>query len=97
MTEAVAQAAMRWPKPTPIVFYCHHGQRSLDAASYFAGHGFTKVRSMTGRLDAWSAEVDRSVSRYEVAGDPFGGGASLRPLRSVVSKADGHQSSEGAR
>ena len=48
MTEVVAELAMRWPKHAPIVFYCHLGQRSLDAASYFAGHGFTNVRSMTG-------------------------------------------------
>ena len=97
MTEAVAQVVMRWPKDTPIVFYCHLGQRSLDAASYFAGHGFTEVRSMTGGLDAWSLEVDPSVPRYEVARDPVGGGASLRPLRSAVSEAEGCQSSEGAR
>lgn len=96
MTEAVAQVAMR-PKHTPIVFYCHLGQRSLDAASYFAGHGFTEVRSMTGGLDAWSGGVDPSVPRYEVARDPFGGGASLRPLRSAVPEAEGCQSSEGAR
>jgi len=29
-------------------------QRSLDTASYFAGHGFKDVRSMTGGIDAWS-------------------------------------------
>jgi rhodanese-related sulfurtransferase len=97
MTQAVAQVVMRWPKHTPIVFYCHHGQRSLDAASYFAGHGFTEVRSITGGLDAWSLEVDPSVPRYEVARDPVGDGASLRPLRSAVSQAEGCQSSEGAR
>ena len=97
MTQAVAQVVMRWPKHTPIVFYCHLGQRSLDAASYYAGHGFTEVRSITGGLDAWSAEVDPSVSRYEVARDPSGGRASLRPLRSAVSEAEGCQSSEGAR
>lgn len=67
MTEALAQEMMRWAKDTPIVFYCHMGQRSLDAASYFAGHGFTNVHSMTGGIDAWSIEVDSSVPRYEVA------------------------------
>jgi rhodanese-related sulfurtransferase len=97
MTEAVAQVVMRWPKHAPIVFYCHLGQRSLDAASYYAGHGFTEVRSMTGGLDAWSLEVDPSVPRYGPARDPSDGGASLRPLRSAVSEADGCQSSEAAR
>ena len=97
MTEAVAELVMRWPQDTPIVFYCHLGQRSLDAASYFAGHGFTDVRSMTGGLDAWSVEVDPSVPRYEVARDPFDVGASLRPLRSIVSEAKGCQGSKTAR
>ncbi len=92
MTEAMADIVMRWPHDTPIVFYCHLGQRSLDAASYFAGHGFSDVRSMTGGLDAWSVAVDPSVPRYEVARDPSDGGASLRPLRSVVSEAKGCQS-----
>lgn len=96
MTEVVAELVMSWPKDAPIVFYCHIGQRSLDAASYFAGHGFTDLRSMTGGLDAWSVEVDPSVLRYEFAPDLLGG-ASLRPLRSAVSETEGCQSSEGAR
>jgi hypothetical protein len=50
---------------------------------------------MTGGLDAWSAEVDPSVPRHRPARDPSDGGASLRPLRSVVSEADGCQSLEG--
>ena len=64
ITQELAQEIMRWPKDTPIVFYCHLGQRSLDATSYFGGHGFTSVRSMTGGIDAWSVEVDPSVPRY---------------------------------
>ena len=65
----------------------------LDAASRFAGHGFTEVRSMTGGIEAW---VDPAVPRYEFAPD-FLGGAALPPLRSAVSDAERHQSSEGAR
>lgn len=53
-----------WQKDANIVFYCHEGMRSLDAASYFAGHGFTNAKSMTGGIDAWSSEVDSSVPRY---------------------------------
>ena len=97
MTEALSQVLIRRPKHTPIVFYCHLGQRSLDAASHFAGHDFTNVQSMTGGLDAWSLEVDPSGARDEAARDPFGGGARLRPLRSAVSGAEGPQSTEGAR
>ena len=43
------------------------------------------------------AEWDPSVPRYELAPDLLGGGASMRPLRSAVSEAEGCQSSEGAR
>jgi len=88
-TEELAQEMMRWPKDTPIVFCCHLGQRSLDAASYFAGHGFKNVRSMTGGIDAWSLDVDSSVPRYEIAGDSVHGKATVRPLRAVVSQAAG--------
>jgi len=86
-TEGLAQEMMRWPRDTLIIFYCHFGQRSVDAASYFAGHGFSSVRSMTGGIDAWSLSVDASVPRYEVS--PSDGKAMLRTLRSVVSKAAG--------
>ena len=30
-TEQLTQALMRGPKDSPVVFHCHHGQRSLDA------------------------------------------------------------------
>src|ERR1043165_9620201 len=55
--ELVQEIMQSWPKDTPIVFHCHHGMRSLDAAAYFLGHGFTNVRSMEGGIDAWSQEV----------------------------------------
>ena len=88
ISEELTKEMMRWPKDTAIVFYCHVGQRSLDAASYLAGHGFSNVRSMTGGIDAWSLAVDTAVPRYEIARDPQGK-AALRPLRSVVSQAAG--------
>lgn len=62
--ELAADMMENWPKDTPIVFHCHHGIRSMDAAAYFAGHGFTNVKNMTGGIDAWSAEVDPTVPRY---------------------------------
>jgi rhodanese-related sulfurtransferase len=62
--ELVDEAFRTWPKDTPIVFYCHRGSRSLDAAAYFLGHGFSDVRSMDGGIDAWSQEIDQSVPRY---------------------------------
>jgi len=82
--EVLAQQIMAWPKDTAVVLYCHTGQRSLDAMTYLAGHGFENVRSMTGGIEVWSTEVDTTVPRYEVARDPAGR-PTLRPLRSAMS------------
>ena len=89
MTEDLAQKIHSGPKDVAMVFYCHTGKRSMDAASYFAGHGFSKVQSMTGGIDAWSQTVDPSVPRYEIARDLSSGRAKIQPLRSVVSQAEG--------
>jgi rhodanese-related sulfurtransferase len=54
----------RWPKERMIVLVDHTGTRSLDAAAYFSGHGFSNVRALLGGIDAWSCEVDPSLPRY---------------------------------
>lgn len=46
------------------IFVCHHGIRSLNAAGFFASHGFKNVKSMRGGIHAWSAEVDPEVPVY---------------------------------
>ncbi len=52
-----------WSKDTPIVTYCHHGIGSLEAASYLIGHGFTKVLSLAGGIDAWAEDIDTTLRR----------------------------------
>ena len=64
--ELMQEIMSEWPKDREIIFVCHHGVRSLDAASYFAGHGFQHVRSMTGGLDAWSVAVNQDLPRYHL-------------------------------
>lgn len=49
-----------------FVVYDHTGERSMDAAAYFQGHGFEEVKSLRGGIDAWSAEVDPKLPRYHV-------------------------------
>jgi rhodanese-related sulfurtransferase len=49
-----------------FVVYDHTGARSMDAAAYFQGHGFENVKSLRGGIDAWSAEVDPELPRYDV-------------------------------
>lgn len=66
-TEELMQELPGWDRSVEIVFVCHHGVRSLDAASYFAGHGLSHVRSLRGGIDAWSCEVDPTLPRYELA------------------------------
>lgn len=51
-------------KDEDVVVYCHHGVRSLHAIGWLRGHGFTRLRNLTGGIDAWSREVDASVPRY---------------------------------
>ncbi len=54
----------RWPRQELFVIYDHAGNQALDAAAYFAGHGFEQVRCLRGGIDAWSREVDPKLPRY---------------------------------
>jgi adenylyltransferase/sulfurtransferase len=47
-----------------IVFFCHHGMRSLDAAAWLRSQGIAGARSMAGGIDRWSLEIDPAVPRY---------------------------------
>lgn len=64
LDEAAVDEINALPKDTPLVFYCHFGQRSQAAAEQFRLQGFTRVYSVTGGIDAWSREVDPGVPRY---------------------------------
>lgn len=55
-----------WDRGALTVFIDHHGRRSMDAAAYFAGHGFTQARSLRGGIDAWSQEADPEIPRYHL-------------------------------
>jgi len=66
MTRDLMQEIMgKWDPETPFVIIDHQGQQGLDAAAYYLGHGLKNVRCLRGGIDAWSLEVDESVSRYE--------------------------------
>ena len=52
------------PKDTPLVFYCHVGVRSQVAAERYRLRGFINVYNLAGGIDAWSLQVDPTVSRY---------------------------------
>ena len=46
------------------VFCCHTGERSGWVVNYLRQHGFTKVKNLTGGIDAWALEIDPSMPRY---------------------------------
>jgi rhodanese-related sulfurtransferase len=52
-----------------LVFYDHAGSSGIDAAAYFAGHGFANAKFMRGGIDAWSQEVDATIPRYKLETD----------------------------
>jgi rhodanese-related sulfurtransferase len=64
--EVVQQAFASWDKTAPLVLYDHTGSRSMDAVAYFIGHGFTNAKCLTGGIDAYSVEIDRTLPRYKI-------------------------------
>jgi rhodanese-related sulfurtransferase len=64
--EIMTEMLGRWPRADLLVIYDHLGNKSMDAAAYFLGHGFTNVRALGGGIDAWSREVDPAVRRYRM-------------------------------
>ena len=64
MTDAQAERLGALPKDTMIVFHCHHGGRSQQAAEHFAAEGFSNIHNVEGGIDAWSQQIDPSVPRY---------------------------------
>jgi rhodanese-related sulfurtransferase len=47
-----------------LVLYCHHGMRSLQAASGLRRQGSTDCQSLQGGIDLWSVAIDPAVPRY---------------------------------
>ena len=51
-------------RQTPLVFMCHFGGRSAQAAEFFCQNGFQNVFNVAGGIDAWSKTVDNNIPRY---------------------------------
>ncbi len=47
----------------PVIAYCHHGVRSLQALRILIDAGFTELAHLAGGIDAYS-RLDPSVPRY---------------------------------
>jgi monothiol glutaredoxin len=64
LDQAYHDALLLRDRETPIVFQCHHGIRSQNAAEYFRREGFRNLYNLRGGIDSWSLLVDPSVPRY---------------------------------
>lgn len=64
--ELMQEILGKWDRQALLAIIDHQGARSMDAAAYFAGHGFENVRAVRGGLDAWSQEIDPNLPRYEL-------------------------------
>jgi len=53
-----------YDKDTAMMFICHLGERSRQAAQYFAAQGFQKVYNISDGIHGWSSSVDSSISIY---------------------------------
>ncbi len=51
-------------KNQKMIFYCHTGIRSLEAAIYFYHHGFKNVFNLKGGIDEWVREIEPHLPRY---------------------------------
>lgn len=48
-----------------LVVYCHHGIRSLIAGRWLATQGLPAVENLDGGIDAYAAEADTNLIRYD--------------------------------
>jgi rhodanese-related sulfurtransferase len=64
LDQAHHDVLLRLDRETPIVFQCHSGVRSQQAAEYFRHKGFRNLYNLRGGIEAWSLLVDPSVPRY---------------------------------
>ena len=47
-----------------LVFFCHHGVRSMQVVNWLRQQGIENCVSMAGGIDRWSLEIDPNVPRY---------------------------------
>ena len=49
---------------TEIVIHCHHGGRSMKAATILKEKGFKNVSNLKGGIDEWAEKFDPDMARY---------------------------------
>ncbi|MEO6944757.1 MAG: ThiF family adenylyltransferase [Lacisediminihabitans sp.] len=60
----VESSLERVRRNVPVVLYCHYDSRSRHAAGVLRNHGIANVQWLQGGIDAYSAVVDTTLTRY---------------------------------
>lgn len=47
-----------------LVIFCHTGKRSMTIARFLQQNGFERVVNLTGGINAWTQQIDRSAHLY---------------------------------
>jgi rhodanese-related sulfurtransferase len=47
-----------------VIIFCHHGMRSLNAASWLRSQGVDGARSLNGGIERWATEIDPTLAHY---------------------------------
>ena len=68
LTQSLMQEILgSWNNNQRFVIIDHQGQKGLDAAAYYLGHGMPNVHALRGGIDAWALEVDSKIRRYTLS------------------------------
>ena len=62
--ELVEEILGSWDQNTPLMFFCHMGERSRQASQYFTSQGFQQVYNISDGIKGWSSNVDSSIPQY---------------------------------
>ncbi len=46
------------------IVMCHHGIRSANMCQWLISQGFSKVKNVSGGIDAYAVYIDSSIPRY---------------------------------
>jgi len=64
MSELPEQLEQLRGSDVPLVLYCHHGQRSYQAAKFIREQGIEETYSLAGGIDVWARKIDSELPRY---------------------------------
>lgn len=48
----------KFPAHVPLLFYCHHGIRSIQACEYLDKNGFRNIYNLEGGMDQYTQDGD---------------------------------------